>query len=70
MGEVSGVELVNPDNIEIQNQDGKVVVTVPLYAQGSVSQSLANSLSNDLSQAIHKSVVVRLVTYPLVESSP
>jgi uncharacterized hydrophobic protein (TIGR00271 family) len=70
LGKVPGVELVNPDNIEIQNQDGKVVVTVPLYAQGSVSKSLANSLSNDLSQAIHKPVVVRLVTYPLVESSP
>jgi uncharacterized hydrophobic protein (TIGR00271 family) len=67
---VTGVELVNPDNIEIQNQDGKVIVTVPVYAQGTVSQSLANKLSNDLSQAIHKPAVVRLVTYPLVESSP
>ena len=70
MEETSDVELVNRDDIEVRDQAGELVVTVPIYVRGTVTRSFAMSLSDHLSELVEKPVLVRVVTFPLVESSP
>ena len=70
MEETSDVELVNRDDIEIRDQAGELVVTVPIYVRGTVTRSFAMSLSDHLSELVEKPVSVRVVAFPLVESSP
>lgn len=70
MEETSDVELVDRDDIEVRDQAGELVVTVPIYVRGTVTRSFAISLSDHLSELVEKPVSVRVVTFPLVESSP
>ncbi len=64
------MQLVSQDEIQVDERTGEVVVTVPVYAQGLVTKSFAERLSDQLSQIVDKPVVVRVVSFPLVESSP
>jgi hypothetical protein len=64
------VQLVNRDSITISNQGNDLVVTVPVYTQGNVSNSLADQLGQGLSSALQRPVIVRLVVYSVILSSP
>jgi uncharacterized hydrophobic protein (TIGR00271 family) len=64
------VQLVSRDSITISNQGNDLVVTVPVYTQGNVSNSLADQLGQGLSSALQRPVIVRLVVYSVILSSP
>lgn len=68
--ETSEVELANRDDIEVLDQAGELVVTVPIYVRGAVTRDFAISLSEHLSELVEKPVTVRVVTFPLVEAAP
>lgn len=70
MEETPEVELVSRDQVDIQEQAGELVVTVPVYVRGDLTRSFSISLSDHLSELIERPVSVRVVTFPLIESSP
>ncbi len=72
----TNVALVDPDLVEI-SEDGTdtqgatiTVVTVPLYVKGTLDPSLAGQLQQALAQTISKPILVRVVTYPVIEAGP
>lgn len=65
---IPNLELISSENIEFQSQGNKLIVTVPVYTFGTVSKEEVTKLSNDLSAAISRPVLVRLVTYPVIEA--
>lgn len=65
---IPNLELVNSENIDFQSQGNVLVVTVPVYTFGTVQKGEVDQLSNDLSAAISRPVLVRLVTYPVIEA--
>lgn len=68
--DVPDVELVSLDEVQIQEKKGEVITTIPLYTNRVVTQSFAKQLSDQLTQAVGRPVIVRVVSLPLVESSP
>lgn len=65
---IPNLELVNSEDIEFQSQGNELIVTVPVYTFGTVSNDAVDKLSNNLSTAISRPVLVRLVTYPVIEA--
>ena len=65
---ISNLELVSVDDVTFQSQGNALVVTVPVYTYGTVQKSAVEKLSNDLSTAISRPVLVQLVTYPVIEA--
>lgn len=70
MKDTPEVELVSRDDVDVQEEAGELVVTVPVYVRGELTRSFPISLSEQLSELVDGPVSVRVVTFPLVESSP
>jgi uncharacterized hydrophobic protein (TIGR00271 family) len=70
LNDLPQVQLVSRDAITIGNQGNDLIVTVPVYAQGNISTSLSNQLSQELSSTLQRPVIIRLVIYSVIESSP
>jgi uncharacterized hydrophobic protein (TIGR00271 family) len=64
------LELVSQDNIQFSTQDQYILVTIPIYTTGSVPGGVPDQLSQQLSEAIHHPVKVRLVVMPIIQSQP
>lgn len=64
------VQLVSRDSITLSNQGSDLVVTVPVYTQEKISTSLSDQLSQGLSRLLQRPVIVRLVVYSVIVSSP
>jgi uncharacterized hydrophobic protein (TIGR00271 family) len=64
------IELVSQDNIQFSTQDQYMLVTIPIYTTGPVPGGVPDQLSQQLSEAIHRPVKVRLVVMPIIQSQP
>jgi uncharacterized membrane protein len=67
---ISEMELIDREEIIIIEEAGEIRVTVPVYSQSLVENKIATQLSDSVSQAIDRSVRVRLVVQTLVETEP
>jgi uncharacterized hydrophobic protein (TIGR00271 family) len=64
------IELVSQDEITFVSQGNQLMVTIPVYIHGSVQDAQVKRLSDELTKAIGEPVLVRMVTYTILESSP
>jgi len=67
---VSNIELVSQEEVTFVSQNNQLLVTIPVYVRGSVQDAQVKKLSEELTRAIGEPVMVRLVTYTILESSP
>jgi uncharacterized membrane protein len=63
----SPVALANPEDIQIQSREDRIEVTVPVYLKGEIQPEIAQTLSDELSQAVGSPVWVRLVVLTVIE---
>ena len=67
---IQGLELVSRDDIQYQQVANGMEITIPVYTAGQVNPTVAEALGQSLTKAINQPVSVRLVLYPVIESTP